>query len=336
MKVMTFDRLRRRFAIFFFSILVFLTFFSMIEYQIINNNAWFHKNILLQMQENEWRVVWGKINTLKTEATATTDLIANKIRTEIKSYYGSDIAKMSKDMSNYNTDKNPIIQIIANNIVGYHLNNVKSDADDMWAASRTAIISDFSVECAAEGRTREFDKEISLHYNKVLATQALDKILRMDNGLIGWQFSKPPNPEYTMNNFNEAGLKELYLKHRLGSLESFEVLVVSYIDPNIDLLGKYLINYSDIKQSNNQIIITQGFNIVRQFNNDQLIMVQLSTFDQQKKALEATYLTENTLMIMLLLFTLAMSIMIVIVGNVLLYWEQKILDEQKNNKIEES
>lgn len=320
-------KMYRNIAAFFVSIIVLLSSFTLIQYQILHNDSDNNKRILYNVKNNEWSYVWGRIQALRQEAHETTDNMARNIKSDILSYYRNDTQKLKDDLNNFDKNNNPIINIIASRIMGYYFNDVTSDADDIWVATRSSVISDFSVDCSASGgRTRNFDKEISLHYNKILATNAINNILNMSNDLIGWQFVTPLSKEYTMTQFTEENLKALYIKYGLDSLQSFEINIPSYIDRKTDLTGKLLIDDRGFKQDNNQLIVVQGFNIVNQFKNNQEIMVILQNYSDQEKILTEMFKSQYILEYVGIISTFATTILVFIVGTILLYREKTTLE----------
>lgn len=218
------------------------------------------------LKESQWRYVWGKAEALYAQARDKSKTIADNIKRQILMTYKSNGRNLSYDLQHLNQDKHPIIEIFANNVVGSYLNNLHSDSDDPFVANRRGIASDFSVDCSAEGRTRSFDKEISLHFSKDLAKQAIDKILSLDRSIIGWQFSKPKNYDMTVPEFSHYEIHKLFMKYGLESLSTLEFLAPAYIDENIDLVGTNLVDSAGMRHENEQIIVVQGFNVVKQIN----------------------------------------------------------------------
>lgn len=321
----------KRTLIFLTTIILFLASFTLIQYQILQNNSIQNSKVLSTLEDNEWGYVWSNIQALHIEAITTTDLIAKEIKKEILNYYGSNKDKLLDDLDSLDSVNNPIIAIISRNILGYYLNNVVSDADDMWVATRSGIISDFSVDCSTkEGRTRSFSVEISNHYNKILAAKAIDNILNMSNDLIGWQFVTPVNPKYTTNYFTEDSIHQLYTQYGLDSLQSFEIENVAYINRTKDLLGKYLVDTTGHIKNNNQLIIVQGFNIVNQFKDNQNVMVTLQEFKDQRAILIESFRVQYLLECIGIISTFAMTLLVFVVGTILLQNEKIQLESKQD------
>lgn len=216
------------------------------------------------MKEAEWRYIWGKVEALRLQARDKAESLAAQIRHEILTEYKTNGRDLSKDLGDLDQDNHPIVNILAKIIPGVYLNGFISDSDDPFVATKKGIASDFSIDCSAEGRSRSFEKEIDLHYSKVLASDAIEKIKRQDHSLIGWQFTKPSKPEYTFGEFSEKNLYRLFDRYGTDALHSFEFLVAVYIDEKEDLAGVPVVDARGLKGGGNQIIVVQGFNIMKQ------------------------------------------------------------------------
>lgn len=321
-------------ATFFISIVIFLGAFTLIQYQSTMDAKKVNEDVLAGLQDNEWAFISGKIHSLRDQAKSTTDLIAVNIKKDILDYYGNDKKKLTNDLKNFDSDDHPIVNIFAKNIVGYYLNGVQSDGDDMWIGSRTGVISDFSVDCSALGRTRSYEAEATLHGSPDLAKQAITRILKLDSSLNGWQFTVPEKPEYTVTNFTEANLRSLYEEYGLEALASFEFLVTSYIDNRQDLKGEYLVDERGVLQNNGQIIVNQGFKLVNQLKADQAAMVALKNFHSQKELYLSYINYGNLLRNILLISTFAMTILIFIIGTILLSQRYELIKEEEGQCFE--
>lgn len=217
------------------------------------------------LKNAQWDFLEGKIEGWYQQSKEHIDTIAANIRKEIVSAYAVNGRNLEYDLTHPNQTVNPVISIIGKNIEGVHLNNVISDADDAWAANRTAIISDFSKDCAAAGRTRSFRVEESGHFSPELARQNIHRILNEDTSTwLGWEYLHPTNKLFTVPYFAKDELRDLFMRYGIDALASFEFSTPAYIDFNKDLAGVPLVNDHGEQVPNGQLIIVQGFNLVRQ------------------------------------------------------------------------
>ena len=219
------------------------------------------------LKEAEWKYVWGKIQGYRQQAKQSARALANEIKTQILEAYEHNRRNLEADLKNLDQPNHPIVNIFSKVIPGRYLNGFQSDSDDPFVATRKGIASDFSIDCSAEGRTRSFDKEISLHFAKDLAAAAIKKILAEDGGLIGWQFTQPAKPDWTVKSFDETELHRLFLRFGLDGLSSLEFLEPAYINERDDLLGQPLVDARGIRYDNDQLIVVQGFNIKKQLEH---------------------------------------------------------------------
>ena len=292
--------------------------FTLTQYQALSDVETRFSYYSVENNKNEWDYVWGKITSLRQEARSTTNMIANNIKEEILFAYKGNPKQLREDLSDYNKTNHKIINIFAKNTLGVYFNNVEKDSDDLWIGTRTEIVSDFSIDCSSDGRTRTYETEVEKHYNKELAKRAIEKILYLDDGLIGWQFKKPAKDYLTFNEFTEENLKKIYEKHGLGGLDSFEFLTASYIDSRKDLNGEYLVDERGALQKNGQIIVVQGFNINNQSKKDLVFSIKLEDFEKHRKILIEKYNNEKMFATLQLIVTFFMTILVFIIGSILL------------------
>lgn len=266
------------------------------------------------LQEAKWKFVWGKVESLRLQAGDAAKGLADTIRHEILEAYSKNGRNLSYDLSNLNQNNHPIINIFAEHVPGKYLNGFQSDSDDPFVATRKGIASDFSLDCSAAGRTRSFDAEIEMHSSRVLAAKAINKLLAMDGGLIGWQFAKPSRPEYTVSDFSQESLHELFIKYDLPAFESLEFLVAKYIDEKSDLSGAPLVDTRGMLREANQLIVVQGFNIVKQLAHSKDAGATLTWFDEKRQSAQNDAGWTLAIYDLLLSFILVLMVMIYLIG----------------------
>lgn len=266
------------------------------------------------LKEAKWKFVLGKIEALRAQASDAAQHLSDEIRTEIISAYRKNGRNLSKDLANLDQDDHPVVNILGDLVPGRYLNGFQSDSDDPFVATREGIASDFSIDCSASGRTRTFEEEIALHHDEDLAAAAVSKLLDMDGGLIGWQFTQPENPKYTLPAFTYEELHDLFMKYGIDSLESFEFLVAKYIDEKSDLSGKPLVDSRGMLREASQLIVVQGFNIVKQLSHSRDAGATLTWYEEKWINAKNDANWTLTMYDLLLSFILVLMVMVYLIG----------------------
>lgn len=327
----------RKLLVLFGTVVVFLGTFTLIQYQLIEDKKTDQKQLAAKIKEAEWTIVWNEVSSLRLQAIEKANLIADRIRSDVKKEYKTS-PRLKNDLSLLTKDTNPLVEILGNSIQSSWLNNVKTDSNDPFIMTREGIASDFSKDCASDTRTRSFGKEIMLHYNKLLAKDAIVNLLLVNenNPLIGWQFSTPKNPDFSTNEFSEKELKNLYFKYGLSSLKSFEFLSAAYIENNQDLLGNPIVSNSGILNQNYQLIVVQGFNLVEQLESNPTVLLSLSNVKAFEAEYDALCKKEISFLQIELVSVFGMMFLVFFVGSLLLNREaRQILEIGRKPECEE-
>ena len=271
------------------------------------------------IRQAEWAYVWGKIESTRAQARDSAKTLAYKIRRDIVESYKTNGRSLAKDIANLDQNNHPIVAIFAKELTNVYLNGVVSDSDDLFIATRKGIASDLSADCSALGRSRSFAEEIKLHFNHKLADNAIKALLLQSPDLIGWQFLVPVKNEYTMSEFTEAGLRDLYMQYGMDSLESFEFLDAAYIDDKRDLIGSPLIDPRGVRHEEvNQFIVVQGFNAKRQIEASPDGGVALTQMRAEYKAVVDDKTWIISLYDIMLVVITVLLIFVYIVGTILI------------------
>jgi hypothetical protein len=139
----------------------------------------------------------------------------------------------------------------------------KSDSDDPFLISDIGVVSDFSLDCSSDQRSRNFNDEVNLHWNKDLANKAIKEILSSGDSIsraLFWQFNKQENSDFLVKNLDMNELEDLYKKHGVDFLRSLEFLEFYCIDGKVDIFGTPYASENPSKR----LIVVQGFNPVKQ------------------------------------------------------------------------
>lgn len=274
------------------------------------------QKIQSEIKTSEWLFLWGKLEQLRIQAKGRADMISREICTIVDVVYDKNYDKIATDLSNLDSNDNKIIEI-ANLVLQKSFMNLDgSDSDDPFIASERGILSDFSSDCSAVARSRSFDEEIGLHFNKKLAKAAISKIISRDAFFspTGWQFTEPKNEKFIVEFFNEKSLQNLYKKYGLDALESFEFLEFSNINEKIDLAHRPYMTGRSKNEDSLRLIVVQGFNPVKQILNSPDGAVGISFFDEKSKSCEASMKSILSIFDMLLFIMVLVIIMVYLVG----------------------
>jgi len=99
-------------------------------------------------------------------------------------------------------------------------------------------------------------------YNTELSIDAVDKIVSQNNGLIIWQSRDPNNtniPKYKA--MSRSDLIDVFKRNGVDGLDSYEILIPSYITGYGNIFGEYDVPGETSADSNNKIIIIQKLNL---------------------------------------------------------------------------
>lgn len=196
--------------------------------------------------------------SLLREATDKTDRVAKEIRAKLVNGYGENTEEFAADYE-YPTEGSVLVKSI-DEVIHSEENrffHIENDANDMFVASTNGIVSDKSQDCSTYGITRTYDEEVSMHFNKYLAKDAI-RGMQMAEPNLFWRFKGPIGSK-------DVGLKKMDIDKVLSlpieDLKDYEFLAVSYIDRYGDILGTEDVNAIGQKQDSKKLIVVQGFNL---------------------------------------------------------------------------
>lgn len=246
-------------------------------------------------------------NSLHEKAQNKTDRLSQEIKDGLLEEYNGDYDLFIFDYTE--PQDNSILVNVIDDVISSpenkYFRNVVSDANDMFVASNIGIVSDRSQDCSVYGITRDFEQEISMHFNKYLATQAIDAMLEGRTAGVFWQFRNFRGldyPEVKIMNIDTL------LQLPLEELKDYEFLVVSYIDDGEDMLGNSYVAANGQQQDNYRLIVVQGFNIYEQITetryNESFIRLtkekesQIKLMEEYRRGLLIKIVLSNILLIM--------------------------------------
>lgn len=208
----------------------------------------------------KWLIVKEAVEENIDKAQLQADSITKDIEVSVNKEYQNNNSRLLLDLSSPHSSTK-LSSILSKNIEGKYL-NVKNDDNDPFVAMRWGIIADKSLNCSEGKEVRTWEEEIKLHWNNKLAEDAIRRLHNQDNGLKFWEFKSPRNPSHlVITSASWKNLEKVFKKEGMIGIESYEVLVASYVRNDYDILGKPDVNNLGIRQENYKLIVVQGFNI---------------------------------------------------------------------------
>ena len=228
-----------------------------------------------EVLNQEWKHIEIAFDIAYREAIDMNTTSIVEMEQEVEEEYGSDFARLESDLKSIQ-EINTLTELFSKNAIqGVYLLDIHNDNNDPFIMNKEMILLDSSANCSANvGSSRSFEIEVydaggCGHFNKILACKALEDIVDGNKQYAIWSFLSVDEslPWYEdvkdMTYVDMTVLKELFYKYEgdIRALESFEILVPSYIYRDEDLLGNPLTTINGYKNENYQLILVQGFNI---------------------------------------------------------------------------
>lgn len=267
-----------------------------------------------EIRDREWTYILGKITQLRIHARDRASVLAQTIKRGLYDTYSGDLSSLKRDIFSIEKSHSRASVIFEKILLPSFFLIEKSDSDDPFLISDAGVISDFSYDCSQDRRTRTFDQEAELHWNKNLAKKAIKEILSYGDSMsraIFWQFSKQENSDFLVKDLEMKELENLYKTHGVAFLRSLEFLEWHYIDEKADIFGT---PYAS-REPSKRLILVQGFNPVKQifFSGD-----GSKAIEDFKASLSRVKLSEENILLLsdiLLFIILFIMIMLYIIGS---------------------
>lgn len=239
------------------------------------------------IKESEWYFIQGIIEENIDKSRVQGDYIAENTKSQLYEAYSNDMQALKYDIENLTNDSR-FQTILSKNINGKYL-NIENDNNDIWVASLDRIIYDKSINCSKNGELRTWDVEISMHWNKELAKNSIDRIINQETEYpIFWEYLTPKDKNHIKITYaNYDNLKNVFLKEGINGLKTYEFLVPIYINKHNDILNIPDVDNLGQNNNNNKIIITQGFSVYDQITNNH--KDKLNKFNNDYKNIELEY-----------------------------------------------
>ena len=245
-------------------ILIVLISGSFASYIISMDSGYLKKNrdnLASRVENLEYSFSKTMFNEQIDKAGVQADNVKTYLRDMLSLKYEGNMDKLRYDLENPNNNA-PAFKTMSV-IEGMYINK-DTDSNDMFIATKEGVLSDFSLDCATDKITRNWQEEILMHHNKLLAKKAISDIVDTNERYTIWQFSKPTGtakemPMYVDMDFE--GLQKVYNEYGIDGLRSFEVLVISRLEENKDIFGERDVTLTGIRQKNMKLFIVQGINM---------------------------------------------------------------------------
>ena len=298
-------------------ILIVLISGSFASYIISMDSGYLKKNrdnLASRVENLEYSFSKTMFNEQVDKAGIQADNVKMYIRDMLSLKYEGSMDKLRYDLEN--PDNNAPAYKTMSIIEGMYINK-DTDSNDMFIATKDRVLSDFSLGCATDKITRDWQEEMLMHHNKLLAKKAINDIVNTNERYTIWQFSKPTGtakemPMYVDMDFE--GLQKVYNEYGIDGLRSFEVLVISRLEENKDIFGERDITFTGIRQKNMKLFIVQGINMADVYEENSALF--LNDLKNEKDSIRTFF--ENyeymrqlvNIMILFIFISTALSLMI--------------------------
>jgi len=295
----------------------------------VNSEMMDRQRRLEVVREMEWKLVTTLIEENRQKSLMQSKELATNIEKQLRQAY-PDLDKLKYELDN-NIPNTKFSEIIRANFTGVYLNGIENDNNDPWAALPWGINGDFSPNCSKFGDKRTWDIEYDMHANKKLAKAAVDEILIMSDKIIFWEFLPSENPKHKMiTSMTLDALKEVFDSEGIEGLKTYEFLTPSYITRRGDIFGIPDIGSGGIKNENDKIIITQGFNLY-----DQIKKSHINNFKylDERKSEIIRYYTTRLLIKDITVVTMSALMLLAIIALIFIYnklYDLYILQNKKD------
>lgn len=239
---------------------------------------------VVQMNELQWKHIEDSLEIFTEDAQKNADesalIIKKKLQEKVSSgEFGEGFTKDEVNLKELSLLSAEVIQ-------GKYLNNVMNDCNSLFVATKKGVISDLTLSHAVPlGRDRSWESEIERHYNKPLARQSVDALLKQSEGTIFWEFSNLACERHdSTESMTIYDLKQVYLSDGLDGLAHYNFLVASYIEKYGDILDSPDTTTRGEEVDNDKIIVVQRFNLADQIRNDKIKDRYLSTLIEKEKS----------------------------------------------------
>lgn len=238
---------------------------------------------LTRLKNIEWVFVESLITENNSKAKIQGKNISDSIIKRVKVEYLNDHNSLKNDIL-FPSSTTRLAKISSEEITGKFL-NVSNDNNDLFVATKAGIISDTSLNCSVESDYRTWNKEIEMHWNKELASAAINEIASQGGSIIYWEFLTPDDPNHTsIKKMSLDELRQVYFKEGLLGLKGYEFLQPIYITDSGDIFENKEVSPNGTKSLTYKIIVVQGFNVVDLINLK--YVKSISDFGHQRDNIE--------------------------------------------------
>lgn len=220
-------------------------------------------------KEEQFNIIWTSLETLQLQAEKEVIEISGQIENDILDLTPEDLKQLESDM-NQNVLNQNLHDILSSNIKNKSLNGLKNHMNGIVVMTTDGFIEDFNYYRASDNDTniRAWESSIEKSYNKKLESDAIDKLLNRNSGIIALEsYNLIKNENHIMiNELTYNSLLEVFLNEGIHGLKNYQIFVPYYITDFGDIFGTPDIIHGT-KIHNNKLIVVQEFNLYDQIMN---------------------------------------------------------------------
>lgn len=242
-----------------------------------------------EMKDLQWKHIENSLEVFIKDAELNSDLVAQKIKMELQAKVNS--GEFQQGFTKEEKSLKELSRLSSEILKDSFLNDVRGDKNGVYIATKERVVSDLSLACAVDpGEQRDWESEISRHYNRELAEQAVESILKQRDGIIFNECLVYTNDNHEkIKTMSIDSLKKAYFIEGLEGLRHYSFLVPAYIEEYGDILKSPDITPKGERVDNDKIIVIQRFNLVEQIENNKI----KSSYLEALKNKEAGLIRDN-------------------------------------------
>lgn len=313
-------------------ILFFVTIFTILGMRAVIYN--YNNNITISYRENALTMFDETLDQAIEMGRFGATNSANKIQQDIKLYLNEEQLKtvFNQDLPYPEFDK--VLRDSLQKNVYTRYKQINQNRNSMFVILNGKIIAsyahyDSSTQSIKMGYGIDVYEFIEKNfYNPESGYNALDKILKQDNGYIVWQRRNPNNSDIPkVSNIAISDIHDIFLNYGIDALKSFEFLIPVYITEYGDVFGNYD-DHTIESMNKDKIIIVQKLNIVDYIN---FYCPELFDISESDKQIAENY---EDLMVMLNIFIVIECLSIVSYAVLFIgYYNHTILIDEMSDKL---
>ena len=217
------------------------------------------KRTIAEIYQAEWTSIRAIVDENITKAQLQTDTTKGDLRHKLLMYYDDNLDQLCYDLRVNEPNK---AHEVLQEVTSYKFLNRKNDDNRIILADEDRIIADSSLSASLKPN-RTWKEETNSRMNPVLYKDSIEKILhqQVPYAIIESSLYAQSHAGDTMETSDFNVIKEEYLKHGIGALKSYNIIVPSYLTDHGDIFGVPDIAPDGTRNVNHKITIIQEFNL---------------------------------------------------------------------------